>query len=144
LRGNPPCRPTNATASWDQTAEMTAKETPGGPVGDYGFVVVACRLSADRADSPGRGTEWRPSPGGLVSALEPIMREADGTWVGWADSAGDGPCSFDVSGMHPMGVGLSAEEVRYYEGFCNATPCTGRSFTRMCPRQQRRSGWQAC
>jgi len=50
------------------------------------------------------------------------MREADGAWVGWAGGSGDGPGSFDVSGMHLVGVGLSAEEVSdYYEGFCNAT-----------------------
>jgi alpha,alpha-trehalose-phosphate synthase [UDP-forming] len=91
------------------------------PAGDYSFVVVACRLPVDRAEGPG-GAEWRPSPGGLVSALEPVMRKADGAWVGWAGSAGDGPGSFDVSGMRLVGVGLSAQEVTdYYEGFCNAT-----------------------
>lgn len=61
------------------------------------------------------------SPGGLVSALEPVMHEADGAWVGWAGAAGDGPGSCDASGMHLVGVGLSAEEVSdYCEGFCNA------------------------
>lgn len=62
------------------------------------------------------------SPGGLVSALEPVMHEADGAWVGWAGAAGDGPGSCDASGMHLVGVGLSAKEVSdYCEGFCNAT-----------------------
>src|SRR5271165_6491136 len=90
--------------------------------GDYEFVVVACRLPVDRAESPGGGTGWRPSPGGLVSALEPVMRKAGGAWVGWDGAAGDGPGSFDFPGMHLVGVGLSVEEVSdYYEGFCNAT-----------------------
>ena len=100
---------------------MTAQGSPWS-AGDYGFVVVACRLPVDRAENPADGAEWKPSPGGLVSALEPVMREADGAWVGWAGAAGDGPGSFEVSGMHLVGVGLSAEEVSdYYEGFCNAT-----------------------
>jgi trehalose 6-phosphate synthase len=50
------------------------------------------------------------------------MREAGGAWVGWPGAAGEAPGSFDVSGMHLVGVGLSAEEVSdFYEGFCNAT-----------------------
>ena len=28
--------------------------------------------------------ERRPSAGGLVSALEPVLRKQGGTWVGWA------------------------------------------------------------
>ncbi len=91
-------------------------------VGEYDFVVAACRLPVDRVDGPGGGTEWRPSPGGLVSALEPVMRRAGGAWVGWPGGSGEAPASFDVSGLHLVGVGLSAEEIGdYYEGFCNAT-----------------------
>jgi alpha,alpha-trehalose-phosphate synthase [UDP-forming] len=97
-----------------------AQDSPWS-AGDYDFVVVACRLPVDRAEHPG-GAEWRPSPGGLVSALGPVMREADGAWVGWAGAAGEAPAPFEVSGMHLVAVGLSAEEVStYYEGFCNAT-----------------------
>ncbi len=90
--------------------------------GEYDFVVAACRLPVDRVDGRDGDAEWRPSPGGLVSALEPVMREAGGAWVGWPGGAGEAPGSFDVSGLHLVGVGLSAEEVGdYYEGFCNAT-----------------------
>jgi alpha,alpha-trehalose-phosphate synthase [UDP-forming] len=90
--------------------------------GDHGFVVAASRLPVDRVESPGGSTEWRASPGGLVTALEPVMRDAGGVWIGWPGAAGDVPEPFDVPGMHLVGVGLSADEVRdYYEGFCNAT-----------------------
>jgi len=92
-------------------------------VGQYRFVVAACRLPVDRVDD-GRGgeTEWRPSPGGLVSALKPVMHETGGAWIGWPGGPGEGPGPFDVAGLHLVGVGLSAEEVSdYYEGFCNAT-----------------------
>jgi trehalose 6-phosphate synthase len=84
--------------------------------------VAASRLPVDRVDGPGGETEWQPSPGGLVTALEPVMRQADGVWIGWPGAAGDPPGPFDAAGMHLFAVGLSAAEVRdYYEGFCNAT-----------------------
>ena len=107
--------------------DLTEKAQGNGPdsawgVGDCGFVVAASRLPVDQVDGPEGQVEWRPSPGGLVSALEPIMRDADGVWIGWSGAAGDPPQPFDVAGMHLVGVGLSADEVRdYYEGFCNAT-----------------------
>ena len=50
------------------------------------------------------------------------MREAGGAWVGWSGAAGDAPESFEVAGMHLVGVSLSADDVRdFYEGFSNAT-----------------------
>jgi alpha,alpha-trehalose-phosphate synthase [UDP-forming] len=92
-----------------------------GP-GDYDFVVVACRLPVDHVEAPDGGTQWRPSPGGLVSALEPVMRHAKGVWVGWPGAADESPGAFDAGGLRLVGVGLSGDEVRdYYEGFCNAT-----------------------
>jgi trehalose 6-phosphate synthase len=90
--------------------------------GDYTFVVAASRLPVDRVDHPDGMVEWQPSPGGLVTALEPIMQRAEGVWIGWPGAAGDPPDPFDAEGMHLVAVGLSADEVRdYYEGFCNAT-----------------------
>jgi alpha,alpha-trehalose-phosphate synthase [UDP-forming] len=90
--------------------------------GEYNFVVAASRLPVDRAEGPDGETEWRPSPGGLVTALEPVMRSAGGAWVGWPGTAGEAPEPFDTNGMHLVSVSLSEEEVAdYYEGFCNAT-----------------------
>src|SRR5580692_9180484 len=81
------------------------------------------RLRLRGGRHPGSGeSEWRPSPGGLVTALQPVMRDANGAWVGWPGSAGDALEPFDADGMHLVTVGLSADEVRdFYEGFCNAT-----------------------
>ncbi len=88
----------------------------------HDFVVVASRLPVDRVQSPDGGQEWQPSPGGLVTALEPVMREAGGVWIGWSGDAGPAPGEFDAGGMHLVGLGLSETEVRrFYEGFCNAT-----------------------
>ena len=86
--------------------------------GDYSFVVVANRLPVDQDENG----EWRTSPGGLVSALAPVMAKADGVWVGWSGGPGPAPEPFDEAGMRLVGVPLDADEIRdYYEGFANGT-----------------------
>ena len=89
---------------------------------DRNFVVVASRLPVNRVEGPDGETSWRPSPGGLVTALEPVMREAGGAWIGWSGDVGLEPGPFEADGLHLVGIGLSETEVRdYYEGFCSAT-----------------------
>jgi alpha,alpha-trehalose-phosphate synthase [UDP-forming] len=119
------------------------------PAGDYDFVVVASRLPVDRVDGTEGGDgeapekQWRPSPGGLVTALEPVMREAHGVWIGWPGSAGPAPEPFDVGGMHLVCVGLSADEVRdFYEGFSNGT-LWPLYHDVIAPPEFRRSWWDA-
>ncbi len=83
------------------------------------FVVVANRLPVSRDDEQDL---WVTSPGGLVSALVPILTEREGVWVGWTGAPDDAPAPFDHDGMHLRSVPLSAEEVEsYYLGFCNNT-----------------------
>ncbi|ACU71464.1 Alpha,alpha-trehalose-phosphate synthase (UDP- forming) [Catenulispora acidiphila DSM 44928] len=86
------------------------------------FLVVANRLPVDleRLDD---GTErWRPSPGGLVSALEPFLRSRRAAWVGWSGRADRDLEPFDDDGLQMHPVRLSSAEVRdYYEGFSNGT-----------------------
>jgi trehalose 6-phosphate synthase len=85
------------------------------------FVVVANRLPVDEV-STADGREWRPSPGGLVTALQPILARRGGTWVGWTGAAGRAPAPFDLDGIRLHPVTLSRAEVeRYYEGYSNAT-----------------------
>ena len=55
---------------------------------EHNFVVVASRLPVDRVEGPDGEQEWRTSPGGLVTALEPVMRKAGGAWIGWSGDAG--------------------------------------------------------
>ncbi len=60
--------------------------------------------------------------GGLVTALEPVMRSAEGAWVGWAGQADVTVEPFDFDGTHLVPVTLSASDVQlYYEGFSNDT-----------------------
>jgi len=85
-------------------------------------VVVANRLPVDQVDLADGGTDWRPSPGGLVAALEPVVRASGGTWVGWPGAADVELQAFETDGMHIVPVSLSAAEVAdYYEGFANGT-----------------------
>ena len=51
--------------------------------GNSDFVVVANRLPVDLERLPDGTTTWKRSPGGLVTALEPLLRRRSGAWVGW-------------------------------------------------------------
>jgi trehalose 6-phosphate synthase len=48
----------------------------------YDFVVVSNRLPVDRVIPADGEAFWKHSPGGLVTALEPVMRASQGAWVG--------------------------------------------------------------
>lgn len=94
--------------------------------GNSDFVVVANRLPVDQELLPDGTTAWKRSPGGLVTALEPLLRRRRGAWVGWPgivdeDVEGeDDPIVQEDLELRP--VRLSADDVaEYYEGFSNAT-----------------------
>jgi len=99
---------------------MTASKNH--PDHDYDFVVVSNRLPVDRVTAPDGSPGWTRSPGGLVTALEPVMREKDGAWVGWAGQPDVALEPFDNEGIRIVPVPLSVEEIaNYYEGFSNDT-----------------------
>src|ERR1700741_3336015 len=93
--------------------------------GDSDCLVVANRLPVDLERLPDGTTSWKRSPGGLVTALEPLLRRRRGAWVGWPgvvdeDVGLDETIVQDKLQLHP--VRLSADDVaEYYEGFSNAT-----------------------
>ncbi|MFC4946807.1 alpha,alpha-trehalose-phosphate synthase (UDP-forming) [Pseudonocardia sp. GCM10023141] len=96
----------------DESTELTGAD----------FVVVANRLPVDLEELPDGTTRWKRSPGGLVTALEPMLRTRDGAWVGWPGlpDAEAEPFVEDGLQLHP--VSLSAKDVEdYYEGFSNGT-----------------------
>ena len=85
------------------------------------LVVVANRLPVDRTVDDEGNTVWKTSPGGLVTALEPVMRSNSGAWIGW-HGADDEVKPFEHAGLSLVPVPLSDDEVEnYYEGFSNAT-----------------------
>ncbi|MCG7593371.1 trehalose-6-phosphate synthase [Mycobacterium sp. PSTR-4-N] len=99
-----------------------------GSAASADFVVVANRLPIDIVRRPDGSTEYKQSPGGLVTALEPLLRRRSGAWIGWpgVPEEADDPNSFEEpieqDGMTLVPVRLSADDVaEYYEGFSNAT-----------------------
>lgn len=94
-------------------------KTPGQTTGRANFVVVANRLAVERTHK----TEgWRTSPGGLVTALEPIMQANEGAWIGWHGAPDEVLGPFEHDGIAMVPVPLSSSEVaEFYEGMSNAT-----------------------
>ncbi|MER5793833.1 trehalose-6-phosphate synthase [Streptomyces sp. NPDC001980] len=90
---------------------------------DADFVVVANRLPVHLDTQGPDGPRWRRSPGGLVSALEPILRARRGAWAGWAGTtAGGAPADLPGEDVRLHAVPLDETEYReYYEGFSNTT-----------------------
>jgi trehalose 6-phosphate synthase len=83
------------------------------------FVVAANRLPV-RLDRDA-GT-WETSPGGLVSALTPILREREGTWVGWTGMPDHAPEPFVHDEIVQRPIRLTKAEIEgHYRGFCNGT-----------------------
>ncbi|MBD7956669.1 alpha,alpha-trehalose-phosphate synthase (UDP-forming) [Microbacterium sp. Sa4CUA7] len=112
-------------------------------MGTADFIVVANRLPVDRSGTEEGEEQWRPSPGGLVTALNPVMRQADGAWVGWPGQADLEVEPFEFDGMQLVPVALSAEDVElYYEGFSNDTIWPLYHDVIAAPRY-RREWWQA-
>ncbi len=83
------------------------------------LVIVSNRLPVHRVRRS-RIASWKTSPGGLVSALKPVLQELSCTWVGWAGVNDEVILPFEHDGIFNWPVYLSASEVRdYYEGFSN-------------------------
>jgi trehalose 6-phosphate synthase len=72
-------------------------------------------------ESPGTA-EWALSPGGLVSALLPVLRERGGIWIGWSGRSNAPAVPSPYDGIELKAVDLNDEEYGdFYLGFANAT-----------------------
>lgn len=101
---------------------MASGDSDTADSGDSDFVVVANRLPIDMERLPDGTITWKRSPGGLVTALEPLLRKRRGAWIGWPGviDGPEDPIVEDDLRLYP--VRLSAEDIEeYYEGFSNAT-----------------------
>ena len=89
---------------------------------DRALVVVANRLPVEETASSKGEKTWTRAPGGLVTALAPIMQKGDGVWVGWPGKPGLDVEPFVADGINMHPVTLSKSDLkRYYEGFSNTT-----------------------
>src|ERR1700761_3479688 len=80
-------------------------------------IAIANRLPVQLGDDG-----WELSPGGLVTALRPVMASRPGAWVGWDGGTKGMPATLPDSAVRLLPIGLSAAQVRdYYRGFANAT-----------------------
>ncbi|NQX26812.1 alpha,alpha-trehalose-phosphate synthase (UDP-forming) [Microbacteriaceae bacterium VKM Ac-2854] len=85
-------------------------------------MVVSNRLPVDRVVDDDGTASWKTSPGGLVTALEPVMHANEGAWVGWPGVADEDVEPFLNDGVYIVPVALSEQELaEYYEGFSNDT-----------------------
>ncbi|NGN83933.1 trehalose-6-phosphate synthase [Arthrobacter silviterrae] len=102
--------------------QQPVKSAPEPLHGLSDFLVVSNRLPVDRVSTDDGGDGWRRSPGGLVTALAPVMASRDGAWVGWHGAPDENLAPFHHENMDLIPVPLSNDEVElYYEGFSNST-----------------------
>jgi trehalose 6-phosphate synthase/phosphatase len=93
------------------------------PANRLPIVVAANRLPFSLSRTQ-KGLERRRSPGGLVSALDPVLRKRGGTWIGWPgiELRDDEALAPGPEGYAVRPISLSESEVsRYYHGLSNRT-----------------------
>ncbi len=76
------------------------------------ITVVANRLPVHE----GEDGRYRISPGGLVSALTPIVREASGNWLGWSGKIGAEGGPLHIDDLNLIDIPMSEQD--YEEYYC--------------------------
>ncbi len=76
------------TDARDQTGTAPAGVSPDEGA-DRPLVVVSNRLPVERRRGEDGQWRWEPSSGGLVTALEPVVEQTGGVWIGWNGIASD-------------------------------------------------------
>ncbi|HQU25461.1 MAG TPA: trehalose-6-phosphate synthase [Acidimicrobiales bacterium] len=85
------------------------------------LVVVANRLPV-QPDAEAGVNGWRPSPGGLVSALTSVLQRGNGLWIGWPGTSQHRHVPAYYEGIRLRAVPISSDEYEtFYLGFSNAT-----------------------
>ncbi|TVZ00811.1 trehalose-6-phosphate synthase [Trebonia kvetii] len=107
----------SGTAMSGPTTSGTAMRASVTPEDDRPVIAVANRLPLHRGEDG-----WELAPGGLVTALRPVMAAHPGAWVGWDGGTKGMPTTLPDSRVSLLPIALSAAQVRdYYRGFANAT-----------------------
>jgi len=88
------------------------------------LLIISNRLPIEIEQEKGNWTV-KSSPGGLVTALSPMMRRSRGTWIGWAGCPDTVPAQKMIDEIpdkefNLTAVDLSLDQVeKYYRGFAN-------------------------
>ncbi|MFY9783903.1 MAG: trehalose-6-phosphate synthase [Acidimicrobiales bacterium] len=110
VQASPPVNP--AAAKGRLSTRETAKAD---------LVVVANRLPVQHSMINGEES-WRPSPGGLVSALTAVLQNRNGLWIGWPGTSEYGAPPRSYEGIRLKAVDITNDEYEnFYLGFSNAT-----------------------
>ena len=106
--------------------EKGQEQQGGGP----GLMIVSNRLPVVMSWDEASGTwDVEPGSGGLVQAMNPILKQHGGTWVGWlgmtSEEAGEVPPPLgrvsERTGYRLAPVSLSTADIEgYYTGFANS------------------------
>ena len=84
---------------------------------DRPLVTAANRLPVRRTPQG-----WRPAAGGLVTAMQPVMVQVEGAWVGWDGGDSDVPDRVEGFDIDLAPLSLSRAQLQgYYHGFANRT-----------------------
>ncbi len=112
----------NADTPAEQTGAVPGRR-PAPPL-----VIVSNRLPVEGKRGEDGEWHWERSPGGLVTALEPVVESGHGVWIGSLGVAGEVMKPFETEGdtwgkpFTVVPIALSEDEMeRYYEGFSNAS-----------------------
>jgi len=117
----PDSDPLGGTTVEEPTRVEHPRSTRRGSSSSTRLVIVSNRLPVQRVEEGGSAT-WKLSPGGLVTAMTPLLEERGGSWLGWPGGAGEEYPSFRHGAFEVHPVSLSQEELEgHYLGFSNCT-----------------------
>lgn len=92
------------------------------------LVVVSNRLPVAVYQDESKEWNVKASPGGLVTALSPIIKRSGGMWIGWPGCSSEAPAGellsrfSDTQEYRLVPVSVTEKEVaKYYRGFSNKT-----------------------
>ncbi|MFU8828158.1 MAG: alpha,alpha-trehalose-phosphate synthase (UDP-forming) [Phycisphaerales bacterium] len=100
----------------DQDKSCTASQPQNSTGSGESLTILANRLPVT---STGDG-KWEVSPGGLVSALAPVVKAGGGNWIGWSGAIANEGGPLEVNGLSLIDISIDEEEYEnYYCGMAN-------------------------
>ncbi len=124
MASSPPETTSHSAENAAEYAEPKPAVALGQDTNRASIVIVANRLPVRRV-TDADGEHWKTSPGGLVSAMMPILQAqseqgARGAWVGWTGDTGSHHDPFEHDGVQNIPVHIDSQLFHgFYEGMSN-------------------------